>query len=131
MADEAVYESYDDYEEFEDEFHGGTQLPWWVRKAPPLLFSGVFHAILLIVSAYLICAIVDKTKELKTALIKREIKQQPYDPELKKWVKKVPPIHAEKIVEDPIIKLEDEVELTKDIPRGTSLDALQVLRQIP
>jgi hypothetical protein len=37
---------------------------------------------------------------------------------------KTPRILADKIVEKPIIMMEEEVEITKDIPRGTSFDKL-------
>jgi len=128
MADEEYYDDDDEmmddeFDEEEEEFVGGSDLPWWVRKAPPLLISFGFHAILLFVAAYIATTYITK-KDPSSFLAKREHKEQEYDPELERAIFKTPRILADKIVEKPIILLEEEVEITKDIPRGTSFDNL-------
>ncbi|TET34948.1 MAG: hypothetical protein E3J72_12495 [Planctomycetota bacterium] len=129
MADEEYYtdDEFLDGEEFdeeeEQEFVGDSDLPWWVRKAPPLLISGGFHAIMLLIAAYIITTYIMHEDQI-TILAKREHKEQDYDPELPRAIFQTPRILADKLIEKPIIMLEEEVEITKDIPRGTSFDNL-------
>ncbi|MHC4660630.1 MAG: hypothetical protein ACYS8W_02975 [Planctomycetota bacterium] len=119
--EEMMDEEFD--EEMEEEEFVPSDLPWWVRKAPPILISGGFHAILLLISAYFITTFITE-REQTTILAKREHKEQEYDPELERAIFKTPKILADKMVEKPIIMLEEEVEITQDIPRGTSFDNL-------
>ncbi len=57
-------------------------------------------------------------------VIQRSSGEQEYDETLKRAMFKTPRIESEKMVERPIVILEEEVEITKDIPRGTSFDNL-------
>ncbi len=56
--------------------------------------------------------------------VTREFAEQEYDPTLKRAMFKTPRIEAEVMVEKPVVLLEEEVEITKDVPRGTSFDNL-------
>jgi hypothetical protein len=128
MAEEDYYndEEFLDDEEFDEEegeFMEGGDLPWWVRKAPPLLISGGFHAILLLIAAYIITTYITRQEQI-TILAKREHKEPEYNPDIERAIFQRPEILADKIVERPIVMLEEEIEITKDIPRGTSFDNL-------
>jgi hypothetical protein len=56
--------------------------------------------------------------------VRREAKAQAYAPEDARASFKTPRILADKMVEGPIIMTEEEVELLRDIPRGTAFDNL-------
>ncbi len=122
-------EEYDDYEEFEgeeEEFfeeYAPSETPWWMQKAVPVLISSAVHLLFLWIAAYIVFTILGK-KEPPAIVTTREFAEQEYDPTLKRAMFKTPRIEAEVMVEKPIILLEEEVEITKDVPRGTSFDNL-------
>ena len=123
--DEGIYyEDSLDEQQFEDEYTGSSILPWWVKKAPPILVSGIFHAVILIISAYMITNYFIEKKRHNLRLSNQPHKKPLYDPELKKWTYKSPKILAKIMEKKPVIMLEEEVEMTRDIPRGTSFDNL-------
>ncbi|MHC4661621.1 MAG: prenyltransferase/squalene oxidase repeat-containing protein [Planctomycetota bacterium] len=133
MADEKAYsdEVYDDYyddeleeEQLDDEHYDPSILPWWVIKAPPILISGGFHAIILLISAYFITNFINEKKETIIRVDPSYHKEQVYDMDLPTAIIPTPKILADVMKEKPIIMLEEEVEITKDIPRGTSFDNL-------
>ncbi|MCZ6689028.1 MAG: terpene cyclase/mutase family protein [Planctomycetota bacterium] len=98
-------------------------MPIWVRKAPPWIMSGVIHAGLILIFTQITFA--EYSHGPKDILIAaREKKEQDYDPTLKRAFTKTPKIEFERQVEHPIIMLEEEVEITKDIPKGTDLNNL-------
>ena len=120
------YDEYDDWEGEEEEFEEyvpASETPWWMQKAMPVLVSFTAHLLLLWVAAYIVFTIVRK-KEASEIVTQREFQEQEYDETLKRAIFKTPRIDAEVMVEKPIILLEEEVEITKDIPRGTSFDNL-------
>ncbi len=82
--------------------------------------SAVVHIIALIVLGLIYIA-VEIAEEETVIIAKTERKKPPYDPELKRDMKKTPKIDAEKMVETPIVPLETEVEITEK-PKGTSFD---------
>ncbi len=121
------YDEYDEYdEEFEEEFedYHPSETPWWMQKAVPVLISSAVHMLLLWIAAYIVFTTVVKKKEVAEIVTKNEFAEQEFDETLKRAMFKTPRIEAEKMVEKPIILLEEEVEITKDIPRGTSFDNL-------
>ncbi len=85
--------------------------------------SIVLHIILILILAGIYFYAPLPQKEA-VVIAKREVKQQEYDEELKRDMVKTPKIKADKIVEKPIIILEEEVEITKDIPKGTDMSNL-------
>jgi len=95
----------------------------WIGSSGVFLFSIGFHALVLLVAAGITFCLAVKKKDI-TFSIKRETKVQEYDPELVRDIFKRPRVLADRIVERPIIMLEDEIEITKDIPLGTSFDSL-------
>jgi len=121
------YDDYDDEEmeeeEFEEYIPGASETPWWMQKAVPVLISSAVHLMFLWIAAYIVFTIVSK-KEPPAIVTQREFADQEYDETLKRAMFKTPRIECEKMVEKPIIILEEEVEITKDIPRGTSFDNL-------
>ena len=85
--------------------------------------SIVLHIILIMILAGVYFYTPQERKQA-VVISKREVKQQEYDEELKRDMIKTPKIKADKMVEKPIIILEEEVEITKDIPKGTDLSNL-------
>jgi hypothetical protein len=120
------YDDYDDYEGEEEEFfdeYMPSETPWWMQKAVPVLISSAVHLLFLWIAAYIVFTVLGK-KEPPAIVTTREFAEQEYDPTLKRAMFKTPRIEAEVMVEKPIILLEEEVEITKDVPRGTSFDNL-------
>ncbi|MHC4661193.1 MAG: hypothetical protein ACYS8W_05840 [Planctomycetota bacterium] len=112
----------EEQEELEDEYIARADMPWWIRKAPALLVSGFFHAVLLVISAYMIMSYMDDMEKNNTIIAKREFKEREYDPEAERDIFRREEILAPEMVEDPIIILDDEKEITEDIPKGTNWD---------
>jgi len=100
-----------------------VETPWWMRKAVPLLISLGFHGLLALMFAYSMFAVVQPKTEA-AVLTQVEFTEPEYDSTLKRDVFKTPRIECEKMVEKPIIILEEETEIAKDIPHGTSFDNL-------
>jgi hypothetical protein len=130
MADEEKI--YEDGELAEDEYAEGEEeeqpyqqstLPWWVRKAPAVLISIALHGILLIIAAYIEASYQSGKTDVE-AMVKQEFRKQKYDETLERSTQKTPKIICDKIVERPVIILEEETEITTDIPRGTSFENL-------
>ncbi len=119
------YEDYEDYEEeeFEEYMPGSAETPWWMQKAVPVLISSAVHLMFLWIAAYIVFTIVQK-REVPAIVTTREYAEQDYDDTKKRAMISTPRIECEEMVEKPIILLEEEVEITKDIPRGTSFDCL-------
>jgi hypothetical protein len=118
--DDEYYEGEE--EEFFEEF-APSETPWWMQKAVPVLISSAVHLLFLWIAAYIVFTIINK-QEPPAIITRREFQEQEYDETLKRAMFKTPRIECEKMVEKPIIILEEEVEITKDIPRGTSFDNL-------
>jgi Ca-activated chloride channel family protein len=80
----------------------------------------VFLAVLAGVSVYVFQ--LGKERENPVVVTQREFQDQEYDETLKRAMFKTPRIEGEKMGEKPILILEEEVEITKDISKGTSFD---------
>ncbi|MDC3379018.1 terpene cyclase/mutase family protein [Planctomycetota bacterium] len=85
--------------------------------------SIIVHAAILVILAFIVIA-VNIEEEKAVVIAKREIKPPEYDEKLKRDVQKTPEIQAEEEVEKPIIILEEEVEVTQDVPKGTDMSNL-------
>ena len=129
MAEEEKYEYEDEYgeqvegEEEVYEEYIPSETPWWMRKAVPVLISLGFHGLLAWIAAYMLFAIIPPKTEA-AILTKREFVEPEYDETLKRGTIRTPRIDAEIMVEHPIIILEEEQEITKSVPRGTSFENL-------
>lgn len=108
----------------EEEIHFAPDtMPIWVRKAPPWVISVIVHAGVILLATQLTYA--EYSTGPKGAFIAaRQKKEQDYDEKLDRSFQKTPKIEFERDVEHPIIMLEEEVEITKDIPKGTDLNNL-------
>jgi len=82
------------------------------------------HIALAIALGFSIMTRVKKPEEPRALVVQREFALQEYDATLKRAIFRTPGIEGEKMAESPIIITEEEVEITKDIPRGTSFDNL-------
>jgi len=111
-----------DYYEEEEEYgvFVPSETPWWMQKAVPVLTSAAVHLLFLWVAAAIVFTIVTK-KDSPALITKTEYAPQEYDKDLIRDIIKKPRIEAEKMVEIPIIMTEEEIEVTKDMPRGKSL----------
>jgi len=122
-------EEYFDEEGMEDEYldeeelYEKSDLPWWVRKAPSVLISLGVHGIVFIIMAYIVMIQIGEATPADL-LTKAEHIRQEYDPEKERALMRTPEILHEKIIEHPVLILEEETEITTDIPRGTSWDNL-------
>lgn len=120
--DEEYYE--DDGEFADDEF----DLPNEEERRNRLIavfstsygISIALHVALLLILATIVIATAQPEKEA-VVIAKREVKPQEYDEKLKRDMHKTPKIQAEEQVEKPIIVLEEEVEVTTDVPKGTDM----------
>lgn len=126
MTGEFACESLDEMEYFSDEDHGDeylskAELPWWVRKATPILISGFFHALLLLISAYFIASYVNLQEKVSRIMAKREFKEREYDPDAIRDIVRRDEIKAPVIVDDPVICYDFEKPETEDIPKGKSV----------
>ena len=129
MGNDDEEEYYEDDGEFgdEDEFELATKEQ--LRNRVIAVFSTSYgisialHVALLLILATIIITSPPKEKEA-VVIAKREVKPQEYDEKLKRDMHKTPKIQAEELIEKPIIILEEEVEVTKDVPKGTDLSNL-------
>jgi hypothetical protein len=116
-------ETYEEEEgEWHDAFHA-VQMPWWMQKAVPVLISAATHLVFLWIAAFIVFTMVAEKKPqdvvIKSVLI-------PVEPE---WTARPamftnPEVDAPVIVDKVIIDLLQDVELTPDIPKGTSFDCM-------
>lgn len=124
---------YDDEEYYEDdgEFDEEFELESEDQRRNRLIavFSTSYgmsigaHLLLLAILGAIIISSPSPEKEA-VVIAKREVKPQEFDEELKRDMVKTPKIQAEEQVEKPIIILEEEVEVTADVPKGTDLSNL-------
>jgi len=119
----------DDYyedEELEDEegfADGPPESSFMMIMGTSYGISVMFHVMLAIICTLVI--FLAPRKEKKAIVIaKREVKPQEFDEKLKRDLHKTPKIEAEKPVEKPVVVLEEEVEITKDVPKGTDMSNL-------
>ncbi|TET38530.1 MAG: hypothetical protein E3J72_03310 [Planctomycetota bacterium] len=127
MVNESRYadDPFEETHEYrEDEYIASDRLPWWARKAPPLLVSGLLHAVLILICAYLITSYISTEKKAAVLNFFTEPKKEQYNHEAERDIFKNREIIAEIMVEDPVIIHDEEKELTKKIPRGKSPDNL-------
>ena len=110
-------------EYLEDELYEQSDLPWWVKKAPSVLISLGIHGVILIIMAYITMMQVANPTDAEL-LTQTEHKVQEYDEEKERDLVRTPEILHEQRVEHPVLILEEETEITTDIPRGTSWDNL-------
>ena len=123
-------EYYEDDGEYTDE-EGEGELPTEEERRNRIIavfstsygLSAVLHIAVLLILATIIITTPREEKEA-VVIAKREVKPQDYDEELKRDMVKTPKIQAEEQVEKPIIILEEEVEVTQDVPKGTDLSNL-------
>ncbi|MCX7703524.1 MAG: hypothetical protein N2234_05430, partial [Planctomycetota bacterium] len=108
----------------EEEFVPPEEKPWWMHWAVPFLVSGGFHLLMIWISVMIIFLIPAGDARAKFDVTPEPVIDQPYDPTVKRDIFKSPRIEAEKIVEKPIIILDEEKPITRDVPRGTSFDNL-------
>ncbi len=116
-------------EEYEEEYmqeydsYPVSDTPWWMRKAAPVLISAGVHLLLLWMAAFVVFTMVN-SKQPPALEIKPESMIIPIEPDwnLKTAMFTNPRVEAEKLVEFVIAELEEEYELTPDIPKGTSFD---------
>jgi hypothetical protein len=120
-ADDPIEETHE-YQD--DEYIASDMLPWWACKAPPLLVSGLLHAVLILISAYLITSYVSIKKKAAILNFFNEPKVEQYNHEAERDIFKNREIIAEIMVEDAVIIHDEEKELTKNIPKGKSPDNL-------
>ncbi|MCW8140979.1 MAG: hypothetical protein KIT58_18915 [Planctomycetota bacterium] len=125
----------DDEEYYEDEGEVGEEEEFELQTKEQLrnkiiaIFSTSYgisvlvHVGILLILAAIIISSPPAEKEA-VVIAKREVKPQEYDEELKRDMEKTPKIEAEEQVEKPIIILEEEVEVTQDVPKGTDLSNL-------
>jgi Ca-activated chloride channel family protein len=92
-------------------------------KAKAWLISCGIHFILITAAAVLTICTLNKT-DASSVCIQYETRQFSYDETLDRDTQKTPKIICDRIVEKPIIILEEETEITTDIPRGTSFENL-------
>jgi len=113
-------------EEFkEEEFYIEPQKPWWMHWAVPFLISGGLHLLILWIAVLAVFLVPVQEKNSQINVVKEEpIIEHIYDPTLKRDIKWNPRVEAEVMIENPIIRLDEQKFLTRDIPRGTSLDNL-------
>jgi hypothetical protein len=123
---------YDDGEFYDDEDmdeEDGEFVPEDQRSKFMLILgtsygvSFLVHVIGLFVLTLLIFFVPNQTKKA-IVIAKREVKPQVFDEKLKRDMHKTPKIKAEKPVEKPIVVLEEEVEITKEVPKGTDMSNL-------
>jgi len=86
-------------------------------------FSLGLHGFLILIATGITLFLVEKEKDI-TLTFKREAREEQYDPEIARWIFKTPRILANRIIEKPILIFEEEVEISRDITRGTSFDSL-------
>lgn len=122
----------DEEEYYEDEGEVGEEEAFELqteeqrRNRIIAVFSGSYGISVLVhlaILAILAAIIITSPPQEKEAVViaKREVKPQEFDEELKRDMEKKPQIQAEEQVEKPIIILEEEVEVTSDVPKGTDL----------
>lgn len=117
-------------EDYEDEEYEGPEYDPEAAQSKFMMIMGTSYGISImlhvaVISALTLVIFFAPSKEKKAIVIaKREIKQQVFDEKLKREMHKTPKISAEKPVEKPIIILEEEVEITKDVPKGTDMSNL-------
>lgn len=116
--DENDLEGEEGYEDEEGENALATSL--LLTRSSAILVSVGIHATILIIMAFMVITTI-KEEQKAILLARQERRKQEYDPKKKRAMEKTPEIKAEKIVEKPIIVLEEEVEITKDIPKGTDM----------
>jgi len=118
-------EEYDEFEEGEEEFEEEELIPeekpWWMHWAVPCLVSGGLHLLMLWVAVLIVFFPPSEDLKGKIDVSQEPVIEQRYDPTAKRDIFKTPRIEAEKIVEKPIIILDEEKPIT---PRGTSFDNL-------
>jgi hypothetical protein len=122
MDDEAVTgdEMIDEYAEASS--YSKMGMPWWVRKSPAVLISVALHAILLVIAAYIEASSGIENKPDFEMLVKQDFRRQQFDETLPLDIKKKPNLPYERVSEIPYRPLEEEIEITQDIPRGTSFE---------
>jgi len=119
------YEEYGDYPEEYYEVYRPSEAPWWMRKAMPVLVSAAVHLTLFWMAAFIVFSTVVKKKAPPTIVISEEATiPQEFDETADLAMFRRERIEADKIVEMPIVELEEEYEVTKDIPKGISFDCL-------
>ena len=127
MADEERYDGeYEEKVEGREEVYEEyvlTETPWWMRKAVPLLGSLGFHGVLAWIFTFCLMGVAQLKVEAAT-FIKTEFMPQQYNPELKRDIFPTPRIECDKMVEHPILPLEEEMAIAKEIPLGTSFENL-------
>jgi hypothetical protein len=123
--------SNDDYdggynqEELEDVEEELLEKPSWLQAMPFWAVSAILHLILVLV----ILSIPQKERGAKTeekvpvVMRPRVSKPPPYDPTLKRDIKKTPKLLDPKKIKDPIIQRKLD-EVTTEIPKGTDLNNL-------
>jgi len=122
-------EYYEDDGEFADDEEFDLPTEEQQRNKLIALFSTaygisiLFHLGLVVVLTLIVLTAPSPEKEA-VVIAKREVKPQEFDEELERDMHKTPKIEAEEQVEKPIIILEEEVEVTQDVPKGTDLSNL-------
>lgn len=128
-SDEDSEEYYEDEGEVGEEEEFALQTKEQFRNKMIAVFSSsygvsaILHLLLLAILATIVLSQPVQEKEA-VVIAKREVKPQEYDEQLKRDMEKTPKIQAEEQVEKPIIILEEEVEVTADVPKGTDLSNL-------
>lgn len=84
--------------------------------------SALIHVGLIIMFMFIMWSKPQDLGKKAVVLPKLEQKVQEYDPTKKRALHKKPEIQHEQVIEKPIKELEEEVEKTNDIPKGTSMD---------
>ena len=124
MGKDYEEEFYDDEEFPEEEFvQEDQQSKFMMILGTSYGISALVHAIALFSLGFILFFVPSKEKKA-IVIAKREVKPQVYDEKLKRDMHKTPKIQAEKPVEKPIVVLEEEVEITKDVPKGTDMSNL-------
>jgi len=117
-------------EYYEEEEYGSyeqviaSETPWWMQKAVPVLVSGAFHLLCLWAAAFIVFTIVNKKQPPQVLISVSKPIPQIVDWEAPSSDTTGPEIEAVILDEKAVRELEEEYEVTQDIPKGTSFDNL-------
>ncbi|MCX7702545.1 MAG: terpene cyclase/mutase family protein [Planctomycetota bacterium] len=113
-------------EEWWEEEKGWQEVekPWWMHWAVPFLLSGGVHLLMLWIAVLVVFLIPMESVGSQINFQEPPFVETPYDMNLKRDVFRTPRVEDHIVKEHSIIVLDEEKILTRDVPRGTSLDCL-------
>jgi hypothetical protein len=101
----------------------GQKRRGWVRRNRAFFISLGIHAVLLWVAGLVVFNAIMR-KEQQVLVCKRELKDDRFNDVPRNSFVRTPRMGEREILEKPVIYVEEEIEITQDIPDGLSFDHL-------